>query len=605
MRKRHAYHFEIPSDTPEIIIMGLDVGYASALDLYRPIIRAYPAEQGRAANSMTTFDYLRLRPPVEHIDICTTWKGLSLKEAEILFQLHQLFKESLQDLVADQLHEQDRKFRQQHPRNPVNDPGSSDTATFYSQLIFSRTRLTDSMVRLLQSSREHTGGFERLLPFYLTSCGYLVDIERSGAQNTAIDLQFQYNRSSVPKNPCKLAVEAGWSPDFLTFEQLTILPREGEELQIIPRYNSNAVFRLEDNHTDLRYSLETPLPWLTWDDQIRGFKGVVPMYSEIRGTDSRFGKVYRPGRVGPHAIVNQLRIEIKALFTECCKPSLYLERTVRTRLTIRILPWYANHNANAPDDESVIPISPGNTQRYVDDLFMRGISEEIKSQRVPAAPLQVRRTTGLSSLLGRDDLFSIGLESQASSDQFATSVSDNAENRTSSSQSCGHETVSVEAQSFKETSSESTAPTPSSKRVTERLDSVPQSTGSHNRPPASTIAAEESSTGNSDDKKEYIPTRRSTGFPPLYFYNRYSLLHRLKEDTDNPSDDNSDECRVIPDEPESSSNGNVSFYVRRERRVQHQKHLRKEATPRVGAWSEDVFLHSGGVAVPMHEIDLL
>ena len=601
MRKRYPYHFEIPSDTPEITVGGLNLGYSSALDLYQPIIRAYPAEEGRAATSVSALEYLRLRPPVEHIDVCTTWKGLSFKEAEILFQLHQIFKESLQELIADHLHEQDQIFREQHSRSPINSLRSSDTATFCSRLIFSRTRLVESMVRLLQQSREHTGGFEKLLPFYLTSCDHLVDIERSGAQNTAIDLQFQYNRSFVPENPCKLTVEAGWSPDFLTFEQLTILPREGEELKIIPRYNSNAVFRIDDHHTDLRYSLETPLPWLTWDDQIQGFRGVVPMYSEIRAVGSRFGRVYRPGRVGPHAIVNQLRIEIKAMFTECCQHFLYLERTVRTRLTLRVIPWYANDNANAPDDESVRPISPGNAQRYVDNLFIRGISEEIDPQRNPAAPLQVRRVTGLSSLLGRDGFFSIGLSSQASSDQSVISGYENVENRTSSLQSCGEETVSIEAQSSKETSSNSTASTPGSPKDDARLDCVRGSTGYGIQRPTSAIRAGNSSTSGSDHEKEYIPA----SLAPVHLYNRYSPLRGLKEDIDILSDENGDECSVVLDGFESSSTGNTFFCVRHEKRMQGKKQRKKNATSRLGAWWEDILLASGGVAVPANEIGLL
>ena len=213
----------------------------------------------------------------------------------------------------------------------------------------------------------------------------MVDLEPTGSQNTAIDLRFLYSPSLLPENPHKLAVEAGWSPDFLTFEQLGVVPREGEEHQIVPKYNSKAVFRVDGHHTDLRYSLETPLPWLTWDDHLQGFKGIVPMYSEIRDTDSRLGKVYRPGRIGPHGTVNQLRIEIKARFTEFCRPSLCIQRTVRTCLTFRVIPWYAVDSANAPDAGLVRLMTPGNAKRYVDDLFIRGVSEDIDPQKFPVA----------------------------------------------------------------------------------------------------------------------------------------------------------------------------------------------------------------------------
>ena len=605
MRKRHAYQFEIPSDTPKIGIAGLDLGYCSALSLYRPILRAYPAE-GRAASSVTTLDYLRLRPPVEHIDVCTTWKGLSLQEAELLFLLHQTFKESLQDLIADQLNEQDQMFREQHSRSSISGFESSDTTTFCSRLIFSRTRLTESMVRLVQSSREHTRASESLLPFYLTSCDYLVDIERSGERNTAIDLLFQYNRSSLPENPSKLGVEAGWSPDFLTFEQLSILPREGDELKIVPKYNSNAVFRIDGYPTDLRYSLETPLPWLIWDDQLQGFKGTVPMYSELRGTDNRFGKTYRPGRVGPHAIVNQLRIEIKALFTECYQSSLYLERCVRTRLTLRVIPWYANDNANAPDDESVRPITPGNAQRYVDDLFMRGISEEIDPQSFPAGTLRVRRVTGQSSLLGRDDLFNIGLKNQASFDQYSTCGSDNVENRTSSFQFCGEKPLSVDARPSKKTFSGSTASTFDLQKDEKLFACIREPSESSNRPPKSAISNGTSSNGGSDNEEdEHKSKRRITGMQPLIFYNRYAPLLGIKEDVDSQSVGTDDECSVISSGSTSSNVRNVSFHVPLGNTIYCKKQLERNATAGLRIWSEAIFLDSGGVTVPVNEVDLL
>ncbi len=124
--------------------------------------------------------------------MCTIWKGLSLIDAERLLQLHQIFKKTLQELIADQMRMLDRTFRQQQLKSTPSDR-SSDPATFCSRLIFSRSELIDSMVHPPQESPEffgnfETGDFEKLLPFYLASCDYLVDVEPTGSQNTAIDL---------------------------------------------------------------------------------------------------------------------------------------------------------------------------------------------------------------------------------------------------------------------------------------------------------------------------------------------------------------------------------------------------------------------------------
>jgi len=613
LRKRRAHTLEILKDTPRFDIRGLSLGYASASDLYGPVIRAYPAEDGRAAGSATTLDYLKLRPPVEHIDVCTTWKGLSLTEAELWFQLNRIFKTCLENLIADQLQEQDQEFRQQQSRSAPNVVKSSATFTFCCRSDFSRTKLSESMIRLLQSSQDYILGFQtsdlkKLLRFFLTSCDYLVDIERTGSQNTAIDLRFQYSQPLVPQGPPKLAVEAGWSPDFLTFEQLTIVPREGHELRIVPRYNSNAVFRIDGQHTDLRYSLETPLPWLTWDDQIQGFKGVVPMYSEIRGMDSKFGKVYRPGRVGPHAVVNQLRIELKAMFTECYQPSLRLERTVRTRLTLRVIPWYALDSAIAPDNESVVPIMPGTARHYVDELFVRGISEQIDPRRIPAAQVQVRCVTGLSSLLGGDGLLNIGLSSPTSSDRSSTRRFDSAGSSTLGLQPHEKEAISAEAsnQSSLEKCNDTKTSTEGSQRAGERPRPIRKPTGYWDQSLTSVSGNLISSTLNLRHEEDAsISSETSTQSPPIIFYNRYSALRGLKENINSSSDGSDDESSVSSSQSAIPPSETRLLYVCVEKGIQCRSRPEKNTEPGLGTWPEDIFSGSGGVAVSFDDIDLL
>lgn len=357
-KHRTAFSTQLP-EPPKLDIGGLNPGCLCASDLYRPVIRAYPSEHCREASSTPNLDFLRFSPPVEHIDVSTTWKGLSMADAQCLFQLGRVFKESLEHLLANLCHEQDRKCKREYSMTHASGQSNSGTPTFLFQACFSRTELISTMIRLLTSSREKPVSFyvidyhKRLLPFYLASCDYLTDIEREGFQHTAMDLYMHYGQLATQELPSTIVADTGWCPDFLTFEELTVLPREGEELRIIPLYNSHAKTRLENYQRDLRYSLESPLPWLTWHDQIKGFRGIVPMYSEIRGTEGGFGKVYPGGREGPYAVVNLLRVEIKALLTSYYQPHLRLERSVRVRLTIKVIPWYAHDSTLAPEDESI------------------------------------------------------------------------------------------------------------------------------------------------------------------------------------------------------------------------------------------------------------
>lgn len=470
------------------------------------------------------------------------------------------------------------------------------------------------MIRLLESSQDYyilgfqTNDLKRLLRFFLASCDCLVDIERTGFQNTAIDLRFQYSQTLVPEGPTKLAVEAGWNPDFLTFEQLTIFPREGHELRIIPRYNSNAVFRIDGQHTDLRYSLETPLPWLTWDDQMQGFKGVVPMYSEIRGIDSKFGKVYRPGRVGPHAVVNQLRIELKAMFTECCPPSLRLERTVRTRLTLKVLPWYALDSVVAPDNESVGPIMPGTARHYVDELFLRGISEQTDPRRIPAAQLQVRCVTGLSSLLDGDGLLSVELNSSTSSDRSFTRRFESAGSSTLGLQTRGKEAISAEAtnQSSLEKWNDTETSTEGSQKAGERPRPIRSPTGCWDQSLTSVSGNLTSSTLNLRYEEDAtVSSETSARSLPTIFYNRYSALRGLKEKIDISSDGSDDESGVSSSQSATSPSERRLLYVCVEKGIQRRSRAEKNTESGLSTWPEDIFSGSGGVAVSFDDVDLL
>ena len=618
LRKRHDHHFEISSDQPRIDIGGISHGHSSVLDLYMPVLRTYPTENGRGAGSDVTLKYLQTCPPVEHIDVCTTWKGMSFAEAELLFQFHQVFKPSMEDLLADQLREQDQTFRRRHAKGTASKDRYSGTAKLSSRFSFNRTRLIESMLLRLQTSQEYmmhppNRGFRRLLQLYLASCDCLVDIERTGSQNTAIDLLFQYPRPLLPEMPHELHVEAGWSPDFLTFQDLAIVPREGQELRIVPRYNSNAIFRTDGYHTDLRYSLETPLPWLTWDDEVQGFTGFVPPYSDVWGTDSQYGKVYRSGRVGPHAVVNQLRIEIKAQFTECFLPSLCLQRIVRTRLTFRVIPWWAVTNANAPDDQSVRPITPDTAQRYVDNLFDGGLSEEIDLRRTPAAQLQVRRVTGLSSPLDKDDLFSIRLNSQTPSFPSFTSRVDDEMDSISDLHSEKEETISSEESII----SDKTTMQSASKTFVDMAIQIPRSYTKKDPLKSLQLAAEDRTRssqsmasnltifteGLGPDEDNLVLPGKPTESLPITFHNRYSLLHGLKENmysNSNESDHDSVSC-----ESAISSSETLPLDVHADKAINCRKQPEIRTTFQIGSWTGTLFRNSHGVAFPVQKDGLL
>ena len=91
--------------------------------------------------------------------------------------------------------------------------------------------------------------------------------------------------------------------------------------------------------------------WLEWDDELRGWKGRVPLYSECRGNSDPRGEVIYGGRAGPYAIINLLRLEVKAVLIEHhLSTPVCLKHTVRSRLTLKVVQWHAHDSCHASPD---------------------------------------------------------------------------------------------------------------------------------------------------------------------------------------------------------------------------------------------------------------
>ena len=138
--------------------------------------------------------------------------------------------------------------------------------------------------------------------------------------------------------------------DSLLFPGLDILPCEGSTIEIRPRYHRGVFDEKNDSCSqDVTYSI-TDLPsWLHWDEKISGWTGVVPMYSELRGMSTTEREIIDGGREGLYAVLHLVRLEVKGiLFDGHSSLSVGLKRTVRARLTLKIIPWYAAKGAQSP-----------------------------------------------------------------------------------------------------------------------------------------------------------------------------------------------------------------------------------------------------------------
>lgn len=327
-------------------IEGLTFAQACPQGIYRPSIRVYPPPYGRPDKISSTLDYLRASPFVEHIDIATIWKGLLLRDAEQLLYLERTFKDCLEDLLADALFDVLEEFQQQCASCHSRNSGASIASSLNRQLSFTLRHLVLLMSQRLKFCRNplksgSTQDFEALIPFFLVSCDCLMGLEGESLEDTAVDICVRYCDSSNDMYPIGPAIEAAWIPDMLSFNKINQFQREGEELIIIPCYCGNAGFAANITRTDIQYSIEPPEPWLMWDESISGFRGIVPLIPNA-GCVRRPGKVYRNYRDSPDATTNILQIEIRAILTAGYHSRIRLQKTIRVRLTFKILPQFAN-----------------------------------------------------------------------------------------------------------------------------------------------------------------------------------------------------------------------------------------------------------------------
>lgn len=352
-------HQESLSNRTKYSIKGLGVAQSLPQAMFRPSIRVYPPPYGRPDKSNSTLDYLRASPFVDHIDIATVWKGLLLRDAEQILYLDRTFKDCIEDILADALFDMHEEFQQQCASRHDRNSGASIISLLKRQLSFTLRHLVLIMSQRLKSCRNPlergpTQDFEALIPLFLVSRDCLMGFEGESLGDTAVDICVRYCDSSNDVYPIRPTTEAAWIPDMLSFNEINQFQREGEELIIVPCYCGNAAFAANITRTDIQYSIEPPEPWLTWDESISGFRGIVPLISDA-GCVRRPGKVYRSYRDGPDAITNILQVEIRAILTAGYRSRTRLQKTIRVRLTFKILPQFANGCPSTPRNDPVTP----------------------------------------------------------------------------------------------------------------------------------------------------------------------------------------------------------------------------------------------------------
>ena len=225
----------------------------------------------------------------------------------------------------------------------------------------------------------------------------LVQHHEIGCRDTSITIRVRCDPLSPRPYP---VVDAAWVPDSLLFEGLGEVPLEGQSFSIVPRYYSKSAFRLTRFPKNVKYSIESEsrhcsLSWLVWDNEIAGFKGIVPFYSEVNGYDRHLANTCRETR---EITSHSLKIIVQAMLVDDNGSSIRYERILRARLTLNVVPWYTNDNSCETKERSSVP-------KAYHDKRLASAAQRFVLQGPVGSALELRQSpTGLSRISEGDPL---------------------------------------------------------------------------------------------------------------------------------------------------------------------------------------------------------
>lgn len=347
----NSHHVEAEPAT--ISIQGLTSGYTRPIDFCVPVTRSHPGDEGQRHEALRGETGRNLT--VEHIEISTAWNGLSEIDANELFRVHRAFVSTLERMLANELWQIYQQLQQQDSAGNIRPIHSLFTTGVVRGISFCRDQLVSEMAEALYSAQENMAkanlGFLRL---YLIATDALVHHQEDGSRDTSITIRMRCDPSSQRSYP---VVDAAWVPDSLMFEGLDEHPLEGQTFSIVPRYYSRSAFRSTDFPKNVKYSVESEsresdLSWLVWDNEIAGFKGTVPFYSEFNGYGRQYADAYRGLR---ETISKSLKIIVQAVLVDDNGSSIRYERILRVRLAFNVVPWFANDRSRETKEPSSGP----------------------------------------------------------------------------------------------------------------------------------------------------------------------------------------------------------------------------------------------------------
>ncbi|KAL8738061.1 MAG: hypothetical protein Q9181_001085 [Wetmoreana brouardii] len=374
----------VPSHWSAINLQGLDQGCHKPKDFCRPFIRDFPKHRRQILGCRS--DQNHQTPVIEPIDTVTVWKGLALNDCEDLLFIQGYLKVCLEQLLEDQLTYFRAWLSDDWRCSHKQACASADcTETFvFHRFIFKKSRLVEAVCEALDASAnvnepDDNRALRDLLMMYLWSRDCLLDLPNKGPDHSAIHVRLRCHMNLAACLPSLSITAAMWVPDYIAFERLVVLPQEGSQVVLKPYYRSNVRQQVGDPHTQVTYSLGANHPWLSWDAEAGAFRGQIPFYSQKANAQKALGRAHPVARQNLHAAVHVVSIEVRALAVVAYPGStIRLERTIRTRVTLRVLP-----TPSIPGPLTSSVNSPRSQVRCKDPVKSRGpTTSSFKSQAI-------------------------------------------------------------------------------------------------------------------------------------------------------------------------------------------------------------------------------
>ncbi|KAL6722163.1 hypothetical protein ACLMJK_001270 [Lecanora helva] len=352
-----------------ISIRGLSPSIRGPLDFCTPSVRSNSADaQGQRVGCGCA---------VQELDVTTTWDGLRYREAQELYRIHQAFIITLERMLAGELW----KICDRKDNISDDDYENLNGSTTVRGISFCRDQLLKEMTDFLHSSEKNMfRGQLGLIQLYLAATDCLVQHDDKN-RDVSITVRVHHHEMSPRGHPI---VEAVPALDTIIFQDLNETSYEGQEIFIIPRYQSNAAFGSRHSRTRIRYCIDSPhIPIfsLEWDGKVAGFKGTVPMYADLWSNDrnmgNAFGTHWTSSRYSPSSV--KFRFIVKAIVLRDNGGTASHERVVRSPFNLEVFPWHVlngPHAVNLP-----YPTIPNGTGG---DFELRANPQTLSAYKYPA-----------------------------------------------------------------------------------------------------------------------------------------------------------------------------------------------------------------------------